>query len=99
LQEIKNIDPNARRSIRSLAGAIGISKSAVSRTKKQNKLRVPPMSLKAKLNDNHLLNRLCHCVSKIDENTITGATGMKYKTRSMWMRSGSTMLKMEHYII
>jgi hypothetical protein len=33
LQEIKNIDPNARRSIRFLAGAIGVSKSTVARMK------------------------------------------------------------------
>jgi hypothetical protein len=35
---------------------------------------------KSKLNDDNFLNRLYHCISKIDKNTITGATGMKYKT-------------------
>jgi hypothetical protein len=38
------------------------------------------MSLKPKLNDDHLLNRLYHCISKIDKNTITGTAELKYKT-------------------
>jgi hypothetical protein len=43
LQEIKNIDPNARRSIRSLASAIGLSKSIIARMK-EKQLRVYTMS-------------------------------------------------------
>jgi hypothetical protein len=39
------------------------------------------MSLKPKLNDDHLLNRLYHCISKIDKNTITGTAEMRYKAR------------------
>jgi hypothetical protein len=80
LQEIKNIDPNVRRSIRSLTGAIGIPKSTIARMKQQKQLRVHTMSLKPKLNDDHLLNRLYHCNSKIDKNTITGTVKLKYKT-------------------
>ena len=80
LQEIKNIDPNARRSIRSLAGAIGVSKTTIARMKQNKQLRVHTMSLKPKLNDDHLLNRLYHCISKIDKNTITSTAEMKYKT-------------------
>jgi hypothetical protein len=51
LQEIKNIDPNVRRSIRSLAGAIGVSKTTIARMKQNKQLRVHTMSLKSKLND------------------------------------------------
>jgi hypothetical protein len=40
LQEIKIIDPNKRRSVRSLAGALGISCSSVGCMKKKKKLRV-----------------------------------------------------------
>jgi hypothetical protein len=80
LQEIKNIDPNARRFIRSLAGAIGVSKTTIARMKDKKQLRVHTMSLKPKLNDDHLLNRLYHCMSKIDKNTITSTDEMKYKT-------------------
>jgi hypothetical protein len=75
------IDPNKRRSVRSLAGALGISKSSIGSMKKEKKLRVYTMSLKPKLNDDHYLNRcLYHCISKIDRNTINGVTGLKYKT-------------------
>jgi hypothetical protein len=83
LQEIKIIDPNKRRSVRSLAaGALGISSSSVGTSmKKEKKLRVYTMSLKpAKLNDDHYLNPLYHCISKINRNTINGVTGLKYKT-------------------
>jgi hypothetical protein len=80
LQEIKNIDPNARRSIRSLAGAIGVSKRIIGTMKMEKKLRVHTMSLKPKLNDDHLLNRRYHSISKIDKNTITSTAEMKYKT-------------------
>jgi hypothetical protein len=38
------------------------------------------MSLKPKLNDDHYLNRLYHCISEIDRNTLTGVNGLKYKT-------------------
>ena len=38
------------------------------------------MSLKPKLNDHHLLDRLYHCISKIDKNTLHASTGMRYKT-------------------
>jgi hypothetical protein len=79
LQEIEIIDPNKRRSIRSLAGALGISKSSIGSMKKEKKLRVYTMSLKPKLNDEHYLNRLYHCISKINRNTINGVTGLKYK--------------------
>jgi hypothetical protein len=80
LQEIKIIDPNKRRSVRSLAGAlVGISKSSIGSMKKEKKLRVYTMSLKPKLNDDHYLNCLYHCISKIDRNTINGVTGLKYK--------------------
>jgi hypothetical protein len=48
--------------------------------KKEEKIRAHTMSLKPKLNDDHLLNRLYHCISKIDRNTVQAATGMKYKT-------------------
>jgi hypothetical protein len=52
LQEIKIIDPNIRRSVRSLADALGISSSSVGSMKKEKKLRVYyTMSLKPKLND------------------------------------------------
>jgi hypothetical protein len=81
LQEIKIIDPNKRRSVRSLAGALGISKSSIGSMKKEKKLRVYTMSLKPKLNDDHYLNHLYHCISnKIDRNTINGVTGLKYNT-------------------
>jgi hypothetical protein len=80
LQEIKNIDPNERRSIRSLAGAIGIPTTTLCRMKKENKWRVHTMSLKPKWNDDHLSNRLYHCFSKSGKNAITGANGMYYKT-------------------
>jgi hypothetical protein len=33
-----------------------------------------------KLNDDHLLNRLYRCISKIDKNTITSTAEMKYKS-------------------
>jgi len=80
MQEIKNIDPSARRSIRSLAGALGIPRATVGKMKKDNKLKVHTMALKPKLNDDHFLNRLHHCIAKIDRNTINAATGLKYKT-------------------
>jgi hypothetical protein len=80
LQEIKIIDPNKRRSVRSLAGALGISKSSFGSVKKEKKLRVYTMSLKPKLKDDHYLNCLYHCISKIDRNTINGVTRLKYKT-------------------
>jgi hypothetical protein len=80
LQEIKIIDPNKRHSVRSLAGALGISSSSIGSMKKEKKLRVYTMSLKPKLNNDHYLNRLYHCISKIDQNTINGVTGLKYKT-------------------
>jgi hypothetical protein len=48
--------------------------------KKEKKLRVYTMSLKKKLNNDHYLNRLYHCISKIDGNTINGVNGLKYKT-------------------
>jgi hypothetical protein len=38
------------------------------------------MPLKPKLNDDHYLNCLYRCISKIDRNTINGVTGLKYKT-------------------
>jgi hypothetical protein len=62
LQETKNIDPNARRSIRSLAGALGIPRSTIVRMKQQKKLKVHTISLKPKLYDDLLLNRLYHCI-------------------------------------
>jgi hypothetical protein len=80
LQEIKIIDPNKRCSVRSLAGALGISKSSIGSMKKEKKLRVYTMSLKPKLNDDHYLNCLYHCISKINRNTINDVTGLKYKT-------------------
>jgi hypothetical protein len=54
IQEIKNIDPSARRSIRSLAGALGIPRSTIGKMKQEKKLLVYSMSLKPKLNDGHL---------------------------------------------
>jgi hypothetical protein len=48
--------------------------------KKEKKLSIYTMSLKPKLNDDHLLNRLYHCISKIDKNNITSTAEMKYKT-------------------
>lgn len=80
MQEIKNIDPSARRSIRSLAGALGVHRSTIERLKREDKLKVHTMALKPKLNDDHYLNRLHHCIAKIDRNTINAATGLKYKT-------------------
>jgi hypothetical protein len=38
------------------------------------------MPVKPKLNNDHLLKRLYHCISKIYQKTITGATEMKYMT-------------------
>jgi hypothetical protein len=46
--------------------------------KKEKKLRVYMMSLKPKLYDDHYLNRLYHCISKINRNTINSVTGLKY---------------------
>jgi hypothetical protein len=80
LQEIKIIDPNSRRSVRSLVGALGISSGSIGNMKKEKKLRVYTISLKPKLNDDHYLNRLYHCISKVDRNTINRVTGLKYKT-------------------
>jgi hypothetical protein len=80
LQEMKNIDPKTRSYIRSLAGSFGIPSSTLCRMKKKKKLRVHTMSLKPKLTDDHRLNRLYHCISNIDKNTITGTAEMKYKT-------------------
>jgi hypothetical protein len=72
---------NSRHSVRSLAGALGISSGSIGNMKKEKKLRVYTMSLKPKLNNDHYLNRLYHhCISKIDRNTINGVTGLKYKT-------------------
>jgi hypothetical protein len=64
----------------SLAGSIGIPSSTPCRMEQQKKLRVHTMSLKPKLNDDYLLYQLHQCLSKIDKNTISGTTGMKYKT-------------------
>jgi hypothetical protein len=97
LQEIKIIDPNKRHSVRSLAGALGISSSSVgtSMKKETKKWRVYTMSsLKPKLNDDHYLNHLYHCILKINQNTINGVTGLKYKTfynEFMLVRSGSIL--------
>jgi hypothetical protein len=51
----------------------------LARMKKEKKLRAHIMSLKPKLNDDHHLNRLYFCNTKIDKNTISSTTTMKYK--------------------
>ncbi|KAG7365642.1 hypothetical protein IV203_025083 [Nitzschia inconspicua] len=79
LQEIKNIDPTARRTIRSLAGAVGIPVMTIWRMKQSKKLKVHTMALKPKLNDDHRLNRLFHCIAKIDKNTINSVAEMTFK--------------------
>jgi hypothetical protein len=68
LQEIKNIDPYARQSIRSLAGAIGIPRCTIGRMKQGEKMRVYSMSLKPKLNIANIVNRLYCSIFKIDKN-------------------------------
>lgn len=80
LQEIKNIDPTARRTIRSLAGAVGIPVMTIWRMKQSKKLKVHTMALKPKLNDDHRLNRLFHCIAKIDKNTINSVAEMTFKS-------------------
>ncbi|KAG7367330.1 hypothetical protein IV203_030001 [Nitzschia inconspicua] len=80
LQEIKKVDPVARRTIRSLAGVIGIPRTTIWEMTKQKELKVHTMTLKPKLNDDHLLNRLFHCISKIDRNAINSLTGMTFKS-------------------
>ncbi|KAG7337000.1 hypothetical protein IV203_013572 [Nitzschia inconspicua] len=80
LQEIKNIDPTARRTIRSLAGAVGIPVMTIWRMKQSKKLKVHTMALKPKLNDDHRLNRLFHCIAKNDKNTINSVAEMTFKS-------------------
>jgi hypothetical protein len=48
--------------------------------KQDKKLKVYTMSLMSKLNDDHLLDRVLHYISKIDKNTISGGTAMNSKT-------------------
>jgi hypothetical protein len=75
----QNTDPITRRSRQSLAGVIGIPRSTIGWTKQEKKLRVSTLSSKLKLNNDHLYSWMYHCISKIDKNTITGTTSMKWQ--------------------
>lgn len=80
LGEIAKVDPRARRSVRSLAGVIGIPRATIARMKKLKLLRAHTMALKPLLGDHHRVGRIYHCISKINPNTINCTTGMTYKT-------------------
>jgi hypothetical protein len=62
-----------------VAGAIGVSKTTIIRMKQAKQIKAFTMSLKPKLNDDHRSKRLYHCLSKIDRNTLTGLSGLKFK--------------------
>jgi hypothetical protein len=51
----QNIDPVARKSIRSLTGTIGIPQSTIGRIKQEKKLKVYTTSMEPKVNDDHQL--------------------------------------------
>ena len=80
LREIENVPLNKRRSVRSTAGAMGISKSTIARLIKEKKLKAFTLSLKPKLSDDHLSARLDPCLSKIDMTSLNGVAGLKYTT-------------------
>jgi hypothetical protein len=77
---MENMDLESRGSLRFVAGQVGVSKTTIIRMKKEKQIKTFTMSLKPKLNDGHRSKRLYHCLSKIDRNTLTGVSGLKFKT-------------------
>jgi hypothetical protein len=79
-QQMENIDLQTRGSIRFVAGQVGFSKTTIITMKKEKQIKMFTMSLKPKLNDGHPSKCLYHCLSKIDRNTLTSVSGLKFKT-------------------
>jgi hypothetical protein len=77
---MENINLQARGSIRFVAGQVGLSKTTILRMKKEKQIKIFTMSLKPKLNNEHCSKHLYHCLSKNDRNTLTGVSGLKFKT-------------------
>jgi hypothetical protein len=102
-QQMEDVDKESWGSLRFVAGQVGVSKTTIIRMIKEEQIKTYMMSLKPKLNDGHRSKRLYHCLSKIDRNTLTGVSGLKYKTHStmrfMLMRSGSILLETMQDII
>jgi hypothetical protein len=76
---MEDVDQESRGSHRFVAGQVGVSKTTMIRMIKEKQINTYMMPLKPKLNDGHCSKRLYHCLSKIDQNTLTGVSGLKYK--------------------
>jgi len=83
MKEIQKIPIHKRRSIRSVAGTMGIPRATIGRLIQEKKIRAHTLSLKPKLTDDHLCARLYHCLWKIDPSTLNNnvagtVAGLKY---------------------